>query len=67
MGPLIYINSTKSFPASLGLRLFMDAETGFQWNRVLALSVITITPSLIVFFLAQDEFVEGISAGAVKG
>lgn len=67
MGPLIYINSTKKFPASLGLRLFMDAETGFQWNRVLALSVVTIAPSLIVFFLAQDEFVEGISAGAVKG
>lgn len=67
MGPLIYINSTKKFPASLGLRLFMDAEAGFQWNRVLALSVITILPSLIVFFLAQDEFVEGISAGAVKG
>lgn len=67
MGPLIYVNSTKKFPASLGLRLFMDAETGFQWNRVLALSVITILPSLIIFFLAQDEFVEGISAGAVKG
>lgn len=67
MGPLIYINSTRKFPASLGLRLFMDADTGFHWNRVLALSVITILPSLIVFFLAQDEFVEGISAGAVKG
>ncbi len=67
MGPLIYINSTKKFPASLGLRLFMDTENGFEWNRVLALSVITILPSLIVFFLAQDEFVEGISAGAVKG
>lgn len=67
MGPLIYINSTKKFPAALGLRLFMDTETGFQWNKVLALSIVTILPSLIVFFLAQDEFVEGISAGAVKG
>ena len=47
MGPLISVNSTKKFPASLGLRLFMDAETGFLWNRVLALSVITILPSLI--------------------
>lgn len=67
MGPLIYINSTKKFPASLGLRLFMDTETGFQWNKVLALSIITILPSLVVFFLAQDQFVEGISAGGVKG
>ena len=67
MGPLIYINSTRKFPAALGLRLFMDTETGFQWNKVLALSIITILPSLIVFFLAQDQFVEGISAGGVKG
>ena len=67
MGPLIYINSTRKFPASLGLRLFMDTETGFQWNKVLALSIVTILPSLIVFFLAQDQFVEGISAGGVKG
>lgn len=67
MGPLIYINSTRKFPAALGLRLFMDTETGFQWNKVLALSIITILPSLVVFFLAQDQFVEGISAGGVKG
>lgn len=67
MGPLIYVNSVQKFPASLGLRLFMDAESGFEWNRVLALSIVTILPSLIVFFLAQDQFVEGISAGGVKG
>ena len=44
-----------------------DAETGFEWNKVLALSVITLLPSLIVFFLAQDQFVDGIAAGGVKG
>ena len=36
-------------------------------NRILALSLISILPQLIVFFCAQDQFVEGISAGAVKG
>lgn len=67
MGPLIYVNSARKFPASLGLRLFMDTETGFQWNKVLALSIVTILPSLIVFFMAQKQFVEGIASGAVKG
>lgn len=66
-GPLIYIDSVKKYPASLGLRLLTDAETGFEWNKVLALSVITLLPSLIVFFLAQDQFVDGIAAGGVKG
>ena len=67
MGPLIYLNSTKKFTASLGLRMIMDTESGFDWNKTLALSVITLIPSLIIFFLAQDQFVEGIAAGGVKG
>ncbi len=29
--------------------------------------LISILPQLIVFFCAQDQFVEGISAGAVEG
>ena len=66
-GPLIYIDSVKKYPTSLGLRLLTDAETGFEWNKVLALSVITLLPSLIVFSLAQDQFVDGIAAGGVKG
>ena len=66
-GPLIYIDSVKKYPTSLGLRLLTDAETGFEWNKVLALSVITLLPSLIVFFLAQDQFVDGIAAGGGKG
>ena len=61
------VNSTKKFTASLGLRMIMDTESGFDWNKTLALSVITLIPSLIIFFLAQDQFVEGIAAGGVKG
>ncbi len=66
-GPLIYIDSVKKYPTSLGLRLLTDAETGFEWNKVLALSVITLIPSLVIFFLAQDQFVDGIAAGGIKG
>lgn len=67
MGPLLYINTASRYPASIYVRLSMDADQGFEWNRVLAVSLISIVPSLIVFFLAQKQFVEGISAGAVKG
>lgn len=66
-GPLIYINSVTKYPASLGLRLIADSETGFQWNKILALSVISILPTLLVFFMAQDQFIDGIAAGGVKG
>lgn len=67
MGPLLYVNSPKRYPASLFVKLSMDGDAGFDWNRVLAMSLISIIPSLIIFFLAQDTFVDGIAAGGVKG
>ena len=67
MGPLIYVNKVSRYPASIFVKMTMDADAGVAWNRILAISLIAILPSLVVFFLAQDTFVEGISAGGVKG
>ena len=67
MGPLLYVNSPAKYPLSIFVKLSMDADSGVSWNRILALSFISIIPSLIVFFMAQDKFVDGISAGGVKG
>ena len=66
-GPLIYINTVAKYPATLGLKLIQDAETGIEWNKVLALSVVSIVPTLTVFFLAQRQFIDGIAMGGVKG
>ena len=67
MGPLIYVNTVAKYPVSIFLRMSMDAEVGFEWNRVLAMSLLAIIPSLVVFFAAQNSFVDGIAAGGVKG
>ena len=67
MGPLLYVNAPAKYPLAIFVKLSMDADSGVSWNRILALSLISIIPSLIVFFLAQDKFVDGISAGGVKG
>ena len=67
MGPLLYVNSPARYPATLFVRMSMDADTGFSWNRVMAVSLISILPSLVVFFLAQSQFMDGVTAGAVKG
>ncbi len=67
MGPLLYVNTPAKYPLAIFVKLSMDADAGFSWNRILALSLISILPSLIIFFLAQDKFVDGISAGGVKG
>lgn len=67
MGPLLYVNSPSRYPASIFVKMSMDGDTGFEWNRVLAMSLISIIPSLVVFFLAQDSFIDGIAAGGVNG
>ena len=67
MGPLLYVQTPSKYPMSIFDKLSMDADSGFNWNRILALSLISIIPQLVVFFCAQDAFIDGISAGAVKG
>lgn len=67
LGPLLYVNTPAKYPATIFVKLSMDADTGFNWNRVLATSLISILPNICVFFAAQNQFVDGISAGGVKG
>lgn len=67
LGPLIYLSSVDKFPVSLALKLSIDASEAFEWNKILAMSVLALAPSLVVFFMAQKYFIEGISAGGVKG
>lgn len=67
LGPLLYVNKPAYYPATIFVKLSMDSDSGFNWNRVLAISLISILPNITIFFLAQNQFVDGISAGGVKG
>ena len=68
MGPLLYVTTPRKYPMAIFVKLFMDSTSeGIQWNRILALSLISIIPQLLVFFAAQDSFIDGIAAGSVKG
>ncbi len=67
IGPLLYVKTPAKYPATIFVKLSMDSDAGFDWNRVLATSLISIMPNILVFFAAQNQFIEGISAGGVKG
>ena len=67
LGPLIYLSSVDKYPVSLALKLSIDTTEAFDWNQILAMSALALAPALIVFFMAQKYFIEGISAGGVKG
>jgi len=67
LGPLIYLKS----PANQTITLAINALSGgaglTAWGEQMAMSVISLIPLLIIFLVFQRRFVEGITAGAVKG
>lgn len=64
--PLIYLNDSTKFTLQLGLAMFIGL-TKIEWGPLMAASILTLLPVLIVFFFAQKYFVEGISFSGTKG
>ncbi|WP_274650116.1 carbohydrate ABC transporter permease [Paenibacillus humicola] len=66
-GQLIYLSDIKKFTVPLGLRLFLDSSGSSNWGAVFAMSVLSIVPSLIIFFAGQRYFTQGIATTGLKG
>ena len=70
VNPLIYLNSPEKFTLALGLNYFKSVpeSSGLPLEHLLmASSVMVIAPVLVLFFLAQRYFVEGIALSGIKG
>lgn len=65
MGPLIYLNSTEKQTLELGLRTFQTIR-GTEWNLLMAGSVIVLVPLLVLFFVGQRYFIQGIVMSGLK-
>ncbi len=66
MGPLIYISDNTMYTLPLGL-LWFQGRFGNFWHLVMAASMITILPVIILFFFAQRYFVQGIQFTGLAG
>lgn len=66
LAPLIYLNSTKLFTIQLGLRNLIS-ENSSEYAPIMAASVISTIPILIVFLRFQSFFEQSLSSSAVKG
>ena len=65
---LIYISSVNKYTVSLALKMSIDSTgSATAWNQVLSMSLVSMIPPTLLFFLAQNYFVEGMTAGSVKG
>ena len=65
-GPLIYIQSKEKWTLALGLQSF-SALYSQQITYLMAASTVTMLPCLILFFIAQKLFIQGVVISGVKG
>lgn len=69
-GALIYIQEPLTrFTLPLGLQFFQASISNEapRWHLMMAMSLLMVIPVVILFFLAQRQFIEGIQLGGVKG
>ncbi len=70
IAPLIFLNSTEKFTVSIGLRFFQSNPFEGEEPKeaiLMAASLITALPPLLLFFFAQKYFVRGIVTTGMKG
>ncbi len=65
LGPLIYLHNQSLYTVTLGLNFFRSTYT-VNWAYLMAASLTTMLPVVIVFFLAQRLFIRGISLGGLR-
>lgn len=67
LGPVLYLNSPSKYTVSMGLKMFLDSESVSNWGPMFAMSVLSLAPVMIIFFIFQKQIVEGISTSGLKG
>jgi multiple sugar transport system permease protein len=68
MTPLIYLHSEDQSTLAVALNSFRNQFNGIKdVHLLMALSVVTMIPCIVLFFAAQKHFIEGLGRGAVKG
>lgn len=65
LSPLIYLSSERLYTLPITMKLFTDMA-GTDWHLLMAASVMATVPLLVVFFVAQRKFIEGVAMTGLK-
>lgn len=68
LGPVLYLNDMNKYTMTLGMYFFMGGVNEQpSWNYLMAMSIVIALPMLVLFFIAQRYFIEGITFTGLKG
>lgn len=66
LGPLIYLKTETKKTIQLGLKMFIGQYSA-EYGLIMAGSVVSLIPVIIVFLCLQKYFVEGVASTGLKG
>ena len=66
LNPLIYLNDQNLYTLQLGLQQY-SSQYGREWGLLMAAAVLISLPPIVIFFLTQRTFVQGVTLTGIKG
>jgi ABC-type glycerol-3-phosphate transport system permease component len=66
LAPLVYLNTKDNYTLSLGLALFRTRAEMVDITLLMAASLVVLLPCIIVFFICQRLFIQGVVVTGVK-
>ena len=67
MGPVIYLNTREKWTLAVGLRGFIASYGTTRFHLLMAASLVTVLPCVVLYFFAQRLFIQGIVITGIKG
>ena len=65
--PLILINSLKNFTVPIAINIFLDEAGAGNIGAAIAMTTLSVAPLLIIFFVVQKQFMQGVASSGLKG
>lgn len=66
LGPLLYLTKERLYTLQVGLQYFR-LQHQVDWQELMAASLVVLVPTLVIFFIGQRFFVQGITLTGLKG
>ncbi len=66
LGPLIYLMDEDKYTLSIGLTMF-QGQYGGSWGQMMAMALLMTLPIIVLFFLTQKTFIQGVKLSGIKG
>ena len=66
LGPLLYLSDEVQYTITIGLQMF-TTQYKTEWSLLMAASLLVTIPVVVVYFVVQKRFVEGITFSGIKG